>query len=60
MAIDPVQERQRLTDVHSRLNDAEMQELIAIFQQLSPSVIRPVGLSTSTGEKLDKTAGLPE
>ncbi|HEY2362411.1 MAG TPA: hypothetical protein VGK36_14915 [Candidatus Angelobacter sp.] len=27
MAIDPVQERQRLTDVYSRLNDAEMQEL---------------------------------
>jgi hypothetical protein len=27
MAIDPVQERQRLTDVYSRMNDAEMQEL---------------------------------
>ena len=27
MAIDPVKERQRLTDVYSRMTDAEMQEL---------------------------------
>jgi hypothetical protein len=58
MAIDPVKERQRLTDVYSRMTDAEMQELAEDAASLT-DVARQVlndPLQPDAGEPQDEVA----